>query len=155
MFRRCFLAVGITCIVLFVLYLWDLGRPGGDGVLASLSLPDGEYMVVQRYNDWREPYSVSFYMRSPGGDWGWCYIDHQASRWRRVSMKHDASSDTVIVTKWGVKRAALDRGRNMFWIAKRKFTREVPAPQGLESPPFSFRGSNFRSGENWTNASNR
>ncbi|WP_265593167.1 hypothetical protein [Verrucomicrobium sp. BvORR034] len=59
-------------------------------MVASLRLPDGsEYMVVQKCNWSLEPYTVGFYMRSPDGPWGWCYIDHQATRWRNVVMTHD------------------------------------------------------------------
>ena len=43
-------------------------QPGSSGVVASLRLADGsDYMVTQRCNWGHEPYTVAFYMRSPGG----------------------------------------------------------------------------------------
>ena len=114
-------------------------QPGGDGVLTSLRLSDGsEYLVTQRCNWSGEPYTVAFYMRRTAGEpWGWCYIDHQASRWWNVSMRHDPQSDRIIVTKRGEEQAVLDRRRGTFWIAH--FSREVEAPQDYGTPEFALR----------------
>src|SRR5215218_8871311 len=77
-------------------WFYAIVQPGGSGVLASLRLPDGsEYMVTQRCNWSAEPYTVAFYMRSNNGPWGWCYIDHQANRWRKVAMTYDEALDTI------------------------------------------------------------
>jgi hypothetical protein len=133
-------------VVLVLLGLGGLGvvifyvGPGGSGVLAALRLQDGsEYMVTQRYNNGSaEPYTVAFYMRSRGRPWGWCYVDHQAARWHSVGMHYDASSDSIIITKSGVRRATLDRKRQMFWIDTFPPGREVPAPQEVRNPDFPF-----------------
>jgi hypothetical protein len=120
---------------LFVIYI----QPGSSGVVASLRLPDGsEYMVTQRCNWSLEPYTVAFYMRAPGGKWGWCYIDHQANRWRDVAMKYNATSDVVTVTKRGIWAAALDRKRSTFAIGDGKPKRELAAPQDYFEPEFPF-----------------
>ena len=122
-------------MVLAAVFLYDSG-PGGSGNLASLRLPDGsEYLVSQNYNWSSEPYTVSFYMRSAGGPWGWCYIDHEASRWRKVSMTYDAASDSVLVTERGISRARLDRRRGSFWIDNGDIKRDVAAPQTFRNPP--------------------
>jgi hypothetical protein len=111
-------AVIVSCLVLLVVAAFVVVfQPGRSGVVASLRLADGsEYMVTQRCNWSPEPYTVSFYMRSPGGKWGWCYIDHQASRWRDVALAHDAKADVITVTERGTWQAALDRKRGMFSI---------------------------------------
>jgi hypothetical protein len=102
------------------------------GVLAALKLPDGsEYIVVQRIG---EPFGVDFYMKPSGGRWGWCYIDHQADRWRDVDITYDAAADSVTVTASGARRAALDRRRGMFWINTFSSEREVEAPQEYRRP---------------------
>src|SRR5688572_4253487 len=78
-------------------------QPGGSGVLASLRLPDGsEYMITQRCNWSFEPYTVSFFMRSPGEAWGWCYVDHEASRWKDVEMTYDAAADVILIAERGL-----------------------------------------------------
>lgn len=116
-----------------------LVQPGTSGVIASLRLADGsEYMVTQRCNWSPEPYTISFYMRAPGGKWGWCYIDHEASRWRNVALTHDATSDVLTVTKEGVWQAALDRKRGLFALGEGKPYRELPAPQEYAEPEFPF-----------------
>lgn len=70
-------------------------RPGTSGVVASLRLPDGsEYMVTQHCNWSPEPYTVASYMRSSGGPWGWCYIDHQANRWHDGGMTYEPTTDS-------------------------------------------------------------
>jgi hypothetical protein len=113
--------------------------PGSSGVVASLRLADGsEYMVTQRCNWSLEPYTVAFYMRSPGGKWGWCYIDHQATRWRNVAMRHDTNSDVVTVTRGGTWQAALDRKHGTFAIGDGMPKRELPAPQEYREPEFPF-----------------
>jgi hypothetical protein len=120
------------------LFLGDV-QPGASGVLAALRLPDGsEYMVTQRCNWSAEPYTVAFFMRSAGGPWGWCYIDHQADRWRDSSITYDSASDIVTVTERGAWQAALDRQRSTFSIGDGKPRREVAAPQELLQPEFAF-----------------
>lgn len=128
-----FLLVMVAC--LFIL----IAQPGSSGVVASLRLADGsEYMVTQRCNWSAEPYTVAFYMRSPGGKWGWCYMDHEANRWRDVALTYDATSDVVTVTKRGVWQAALDRKRNTFALGNGKPNRELNAPQEYLEPEFQF-----------------
>ena len=113
-------------------------QPGTSGTVASLSVDDGsEYRVTQRCNWSAEPYTVAFYMRSPGGRWGWCYMDHQANRWWDVAMTYDATADVVTVTKRGVWQAALDRRRGTFALGDGKPSREVTAPQEYLEPGFS------------------
>ena len=115
-------------------------QPGGSGQLASLQLPDGsEYVVAQRCNWSTEPYTVSFYMRSPEGEWGWCYIDHQATRWSDVKLTYDSDKDEVVVTERGKRRAVLDRKRSMFWLDNGSFQRELEAPQSEGAPAFAGR----------------
>lgn len=130
---------GVLIAVFGVLFCLIV-QPGVSGVVASLRLPDGaEYMVTQRCNWSVEPYTVSFYMRSAkNGPWGWCYIDHQASRWRNVAMTYEPARDTVTVTERGAWQAALNRKRNTFSIGDAKPRREVPAPQELSEPEFPF-----------------
>ena len=135
--------VGIILVVLITLIgglFLLIVQPGPSGVVASLRLPDGsEYMVTQRCNWSAEPYTVAFYMRSPGDSWGWCYIDHEAFRWRNVKMTYDTATDSIIVTKGGRRVAVLDRKRSMFWIDNGSgIRRELAAPQDLRSPEFPF-----------------
>src|SRR5436190_22497598 len=105
-------AIVSVLILLVVIAFVAVIQPGSSGVVASLRLADGsEYMVTQRCNWSPEPYTVAFYMRLPGGKWGWCYIDHQANRWRSVAMTYDTNTDVVTVTERGTWQAALDRKR--------------------------------------------
>ncbi|MDB6136119.1 MAG: hypothetical protein JWM59_4362 [Verrucomicrobiales bacterium] len=131
---------GAAVLIIGGLFLAPV-QPGGSGVLASVRLPDGsEYKVSQRCNWSSEPYTVSFFMR-PAGGVGWCYIDHEAMRWRDVSMIWDRTSDSIVVTERGTRRAVLDRKRSAFWIDNGGFSRELAAPQlevgqaGYPSPP--------------------
>ena len=130
--------IGILALLVTVAFVVII-QPGSSGVVASLRLADGsEYMVTQRCNWSLEPYTVAFYMRSPGGKWGWCYIDHQANRWRDVAMTYDTNSDVVTVTERGTWQAALDRKRSTFAIGDGKPKRDVPAPQEYREPEFPF-----------------
>jgi hypothetical protein len=131
------LGVIVGCLVLLVVAaVVVVIQPGSSGVVASLRLADGsEYMVTQRCNWSPEPYTVAFYMRSPDGKWGWCYIDHQADRWRDVAMTYDTNSDVVTVTVRGKWRAALDRKQSTFTLGPKRI---LAAPQSYQEPEFPF-----------------
>src|SRR5258705_12353725 len=118
--KTVWIIVGVLILIVAALCL-IIVQPGTSGVAASLQLPDGsQYMVTQRCNWSVEPYTVAFYMRSPGGKWGWCYIDHQADRWRDVAMTYDPASNVVTVTARGTWKSALDRKRSTFAIGNGK-----------------------------------
>lgn len=131
--RRFFLGpagVVLGLVVLGLVGILAVVQPGGSGVLGSVRLTDGsEYVVTQECNWSVEPYTVGFYMRSPEGRWGWCYIDHEATRWRDVKVFHEASTDRVIVTERGVRRAILNREAMTLWIDNGSIRGEVDAPQ--------------------------
>jgi hypothetical protein len=127
----------LVVVILSFLYAVFFCGPGGSGVLASLRLKDGsEYMVTQRFNWNLEPYTVDFYMRPAGGQWGWCYIDHQARRWVNVSMTYDSGTDTISIREDGTIRAALDRERSVFCLVDGNV--RVAAPQHYHPPEFAF-----------------
>lgn len=130
----------VGCLLILVIAAFVIVvQPGSSGVVASLRLADGsEYMVVQRCNWSPEPYTVAFFMRAPGGRWGWCYIDHEANRWRDVSMTYDPESDVITITRQGTWQAALDRNRSMFSIGHGAPSRELAAPQDYFEPGFPF-----------------
>ena len=135
--------ISLCCCIAFTITIsglfFAIVQPGGSGLLASIQLPDGsEYRVTQRCNWSAEPYTVSFYMRSPKGGWGWCYIDHQATRWRDVALTYDATLDIVTVTEQGTWKAGLDRKRSTFAIGHGKPKRELDAPQSrVKRPEFA------------------
>ena len=125
--------------VLAILYV-AIVQPGGDGVLGSVKTQDGsEYVVEQRCNWGPEPYTVSFYMRSPDGEWGSCYIDHEAQRWRDVEVTFDSAANQIVVTEKGIRPASLDRTNNTFWFDNGSFQQEGEAPQGDGAPAFVSR----------------
>ena len=68
---RIFFWSGVSvCVILAAVFL-AIVQPGGDGVLGRMKFADGsEYVVEQTCNWGFEPYTVSFYMRSPEGRWG-------------------------------------------------------------------------------------
>ena len=130
--------MGTLLVIVAALFLIVV-QPGSSGVAASLRLPDGsEYMVTQRCNWSVEPYTISFYMRSPGKPWGWCYMNHQANRWRNVQMTYDAAKDVITITERGKWKAALDRKRSTFALGDGKPFREQAAPEHYYEPEFPF-----------------
>lgn len=116
---------GGAVLVLGALFL-AVVQPGGSGDLARVRLPDGsEYKISQHCNWSPEPYRVTFFIRSAEGVWNGLYVDHQAMRWRNVSMVWDQPSDCVVVTERGTRRAVLDRRRGTFWFDNGAFSREA------------------------------
>ena len=109
--------------------------PGGDGVIGHLKLPDGsEFKVVQRYNDSFEPYTVDFYVRTPGSRWGWCYIEHEDTRWTRARLRYNARNRSVEVRRGLSLRAAYFIDRKTFALYG-GWNRELAAPQTYREPP--------------------
>ena len=126
----------IASVALVSIALLAYLQPGGSGVLSTLRLPDGsEYMVTQQCNWSVDPYTVSFYMRSKDGPWGWCYIDHEAARWRNVNMTYDDQRDVIVITERQKVRATLDRKLGIFWFDNGDGNpRGGKAPQVFRSP---------------------
>ena len=113
--------------------------PGGSGILDHLELSDGsEYLLTQKWNEPLEPYTVSFYFKSSGGQWGWCYIDHEDTRWRQAELRHDSDNNSVKVIRDGGLRAELFLDRQVFALydATNQKRRELSAPQEWRNPEF-------------------
>ena len=111
--------------------------PGGSGILDQLELSDGsEYLLTQRWNGFVEPYTVSFYFKLGGGQWGWCYIEHEDTRWFHAELLHDADTNSVKIYRDGALRAELFLDRQVFALygANTQQRREVDAPQDLRFP---------------------
>ena len=110
--------------------------PGGDGVLDHLTLEDGsEFVVAQRYNDhFGEPYSVDFYVRSPGSSWGWCYIAHQDTRWTRGQLRYSDRDRSIQVYRgfWLTAAYFLERRTFVLYSGRQ---REWGAPSKHREPP--------------------
>ncbi len=129
----------VTAVVLagVVAVFWLIVQPGGDGVVAAIRLPDGtECMVTQRCNWSAEPYTVALYTREKDGPWTWCYIDHEATRWRRATMSHDPATDTVTITQRGTVAAVVDRPARRFRLSGMG-DRDFPQRTGV-TPPYPF-----------------
>ena len=130
-------AIWITSIFILIVSVTVVRGcgPGGNGVLSRLSLPDGsEYLLTQEWNDWVEPYTVEFWYRPNGGEWGWCYVDHQTLRWRNGSLRYDDKKQSVQVLRGGTLEAELFIKRKFFALYGH-LDRELDAPQELRSPP--------------------
>ena len=81
--------LGVVAIAAAVFLFTLIFGPGGDGVVAEASLPDGRrFTVVQRWNASMEPYTVSFVYQLEDGRWGWCYMNHQDTRWLSAKVLH-------------------------------------------------------------------
>jgi hypothetical protein len=133
---KALLAVAAAVSTGFVSVWYYHCGPGFDGTVASLKLADGsEYNVSQHWNSPGEPYQVSFYMKAPGGNWGWCYIDHQSDRWMHTKLEFDGKKDEVRVTENGKLMAVLNRAKKEFVLHRYKEPRSVPAPQTENQGP--------------------
>jgi hypothetical protein len=71
------------------------------GILAQGSSPDGrEYVVVQTFTGYVEPYRVTLYMRDAGGVWRWNYLAHDDAAWGRTVVEF--SPTEIFVRREGV-----------------------------------------------------
>jgi hypothetical protein len=83
---------------------------GGDGIVASTTLPDGTQVELrQRHTgSMGEPYYVELAVRRAGREWAASYIDHQDIRWWFGSLTHDPQMTTVVVRRFASAIAVLD-----------------------------------------------
>ena len=130
----------ITVIAAPVLLIAFLGIggifPGGDGVVARETLADGTAIqIVQRYASGDIGYEVGFYFKPPNEEWGWCYLDHEDTQWRKGRIKFDAATDTVSVWKGATLRGRWNR-RSSKWERPDVSGWVSDAPQELQAPPF-------------------
>jgi hypothetical protein len=112
--------------------------PGGDGVVARAVTSEGiECLVTQEWNGWTEPYTVSFYSRPEGGDWGWNYIDHESLRWSSCELVEDPGSGIVRVMEGGRTWAVYDSREGTFSLYddSGRVTVTVEARQKRRDPP--------------------
>lgn len=126
----------VTAVILFVAAFFYYFGPGGTGTIGQLTLDDGtELKVVQRYNDsFGEPYSVDFYLKRPGEPWGWCYIEHEDTRWSRARLVPDARARSIKIYRGSTLRAEYFIDRKTFALYA-EFQRELSAPQQNRIPP--------------------
>jgi hypothetical protein len=89
-----------TILLLLVLtpvaYHVVLGGPWHSGIVTQGISPSGqEFCVVQTFQDWGEPYQISFYIRDANGLWRWNYLDHEGYAWRTASASFSGDQVTV------------------------------------------------------------
>jgi hypothetical protein len=111
--------------------------PGGDGVLARFEAPNGEsFLVSQKWNNWTEPYTVSLFARTPGGRWGWCYIDHQSQRLQDASITLNAEGNAITICSDGKPLGRYDMAGSTFSLldTEGRIARTVAAPQEWRDP---------------------
>lgn len=133
--------IGGLTVLLLVAIGWSvfyaLG-PGGDGMIGQMTLADGtEVRVEQTYSeDFLDPYRIGFYFRPPGGKWGWCYIDHEATRWPGARLVVDEARKSVKVYRGQTLRAEYFPERGRFALHADYQRREVAAPQEMREPSY-------------------
>ena len=128
----------LAALVLAAVVLWYAlyCLPGGDGIVSQLKLSDGtQVLVAQVYNG--TPYKVGFYFKEFEEEWGWCYLGHEETRWRRARIEYDPGTDEVRIWKGKVLRGIWNRRTSMYYRP------DVPgwetvAPQEFCDPPFAM-----------------
>ena len=111
--------------------------PGGDGIVIQRELPEGtQILVSQEFHSFGEPYQVDLYFKEPGKKWGWCYLDHQDTRWRKAKIEYDASSDEVRIWKGNNLRGIWSRTKDKYYRPDVSGW-ETIAPQEYRDPPFA------------------
>ena len=128
----------VSALLSAVMLVWMLGYwsglgPGGGGLLSELRLADGsEFRLIQR---WRFHYLIDFYVKLPGQPWGWCYIEHEDTRWRNGRLKYNPEKQSVEVYRDETLRGEYFTERTTFALYG-DWQREVRTPQKFKDPPF-------------------
>ena len=127
--------LGVVAIAAAVFLFTLIFGPGGDGVVAEASLPDGRrFTVVQRWNASMEPYTVSFVYQLEDGRWGWCYMNHEDTRWLSAKVLHNLADDSMDVYRGKTLEARFHLRENRFELLG-SMARSVDAPQSITTAP--------------------
>lgn len=123
---------GLSVAGLFFYYY----GPGGSGTIGNYTASDGTRIkVIQTYNQSPgEPYTIDFYVKHPGEPWGWCYIDHQDTRWTHARLEPGPDGRSILIFRGSTLRAEYFIGRKTLALHG-KIERELPAPQEFRNPP--------------------
>ena len=98
------LLLGLT--LLCALLAWHVSGPR---LVAQAVAPDGtEFFVVQRCNWSGEPFTTGFHYRTPAGQWGWCYYDHQDDYWGRGQVIWDEQTNRATIMRKGKPAITFD-----------------------------------------------
>lgn len=96
---RIMFGVGVVLLlVVFAPLAWHLylGGPWHSRIVTQgISSSGQEYCVVQTFQDWVEPYQISFYIRDTNRVWRWNYLDHEGYAWRTASASFTGDKVTV------------------------------------------------------------
>ena len=133
--RKLLLSLLFVPLLLLVVLGFKGLLPGGDGVVARRNLPDGtQLQVAQTWGGADLGYEVGFYLRRPGAAWGWCYLDHEDSQWRRARIEYDETTGVATVWKGDDLRGRLTLA-TMQWERPDVTGWRADAPQELRDPP--------------------
>lgn len=108
-----------------------------DAPLAQTTLPDGtRILVMQLKNEMDSGYKIDLYFKEPEQPWGWCYLDHEDTRWKECIITHDPTANNVRIWKGDTLRGLWER------TEKRFYRPNVPdwfvtAPQEQRDPPLN------------------
>lgn len=116
---------------LLVAYMAKI-KPWQSGILAAGVSPQGrEFVVVQTFTGFVEPYRVSLYVRDSSGVWHWNYLGHDDTAWGSTRVEFSADSFLILhkgiqVRKIPVESSVALRPDN------RDGTRDLPASYSAE-----------------------
>jgi hypothetical protein len=123
--------LALVTVVLGSIFLFYF-NPLKTSTIGSLTLEDGtELRIVQSFG---EPFQIDFYMKRPGEPWGWCYIDHEDTRWSSARLIQDKANQSVKIYNGSTLRAEYFMGRKTFALYA-EYQRELAAPQENRVPP--------------------
>ncbi|NLX12593.1 MAG: hypothetical protein GXY44_02930 [Phycisphaerales bacterium] len=93
------IALFLAILMPVALHLY-LAGPWHTRIVTKGVSPSGqEYCVIQTFQDFVEPYQISFYIRDANRLWRWNYLDHEGYAWRTASASF--SDDKVSVYRNG------------------------------------------------------
>jgi hypothetical protein len=134
--KGCLISVLVAGLIILTLLGISGILPGGDGIVAERTLPDGtQLLITQTHGTAELGYEVGFYFRSPNSDWGWCYLDHEDSKWYNGRIDYDEASRVATIWKGSTLRGKFtfptmkwERPDVAGWVSN--------GPHPMKEPPF-------------------
>ena len=119
--RTRIIAVGIIILLVAAIALF-IRHIDGPRIVARAIAPDGtEVCVVQTCNWDLEFFTTSCYYRRPGGQWGWCYYDHEDWYWGRGLAVVDTAARRISIYRRGQVTVTFDWESERFRLLRADF----------------------------------
>lgn len=113
--------LALFLVILSALILRHVARTR---IVAQAVAPNGTQMYVVQSFNWNlgEIFTTGFHYRTPAGQWGWCYYDHQDIYWGAGRVELDEKTRRATIFRGGKPAITFDWETETYVLHRRDGT---------------------------------